>query len=74
MNNLRNGIVFLALAFILEIPHILLRLLGVITIIQDKDFVFNAIAILSIIGIIFYIVGVLCLLRFLFWMKKQPTV
>jgi hypothetical protein len=73
MKYLKNGIIFLILAFALEVPHISLRLLGVITIIQDRDWLANTIEILSIIGVIFYIIGILVMIRFLRWRKKQIT-
>jgi hypothetical protein len=71
MKYLKNGIIFLVLAFALEIPHISLRLLGIITIIHDRDWLANSIAILSIIGVLFYIIGILVLIRFLLWRNKQ---
>lgn len=73
MKNLKNGITFLALAFLLQIPHISLRLLHVISFIQDRDWIANTVAILSIIGLVFYITGILCLIRFLLWMMKNTA-
>jgi hypothetical protein len=73
MKYLKNGIIFLVLAFALEVPHISLRLLGVITIIQDRDWLANSIAILSIIGVVFYVTGIISLLRFVAWRRKRKT-
>lgn len=64
MKNLKNGIIFLILAFFLETPNILLRLFGVITVIMDRDWLSNAVAVVSIIGVLFYIIGLISIVRY----------